>query len=325
MEDSLAWRSLITHYAPFSIADGYLVLKHRERPVDYELKPIVDRSIRTDETLEIPDVPGGLVWAELQVSRTAAGRLLDLFYRSEKLGMQAETDTRIMNFTLLDETAAAGFLLSPYVSSGVSMMDVFQAESDRFNSEKVRRILIRRRRVASLGFGRNVRVRLYDLAMNTPPQDVPGRLVEDLGRTMRAERPVGAIPFSPELTLDGDEVRLVVGSLSSGWIPLEGGKSLRVRYGIDGKRSPCSGDVWFRISAGPGAPGEKVLLWEEAHRSESGKDWSAESTVKLPSGAGRRSLYFETRSAERSCGAEGAYWADLRIGSSAGVLEMPIR
>jgi hypothetical protein len=313
MEDSLAWRSLLTHYAPSSVADEYLLLKHREHPLAYELKPILDRSVGTDEIIEIPGVPGGLIWAELQVQRTLTGRLLDLLYRKEKMVLRVETARRSLDFTLLDETTATGFLLSPYVNSQASMLEIFQAESHRFSAEDVRRILVKRGKVASLGFGRNVRVRLYALAMEAQVQDVPGGLTEDLGRTVRSERPVGAVEFSPTLEIMGGEVRLVVGSPSSGWIPLQAGKSLRVRYGIEGKRATCSGDVSFRILLGGGAMRERRILWEDPRQSEAGRDWSAESTVKLPLAVGQQSLDFETRSADRSCGAEGAYWSDLRI------------
>ena len=58
---------------------------------------------------------------------------------------------------------------------------------------------------------------------------------------------------------------------------------------------------------------ERRLLWEDPRQSEVGREWSAESTVKLPAAAGLQSLYFETKSTERSCGVEGAYWSDLRI------------
>jgi len=313
MEDSLAWRSLLTHYAPSSVADECLVLKHRERPAQYELKPILDRSIGTDEILAIPSVPGGLIWAELQVQRTPTGRLLDLLYRKEKMVLRVETTRRSLDRTLLDETAATGFLLSPYVNSQASMLDIFQAESHRFSAENVRRILVKRDMMASLGFGRNVKIRLYELVVKAPAQDVPGGLINDLGRTLRAERPVGSVEFSPVVVLMGGEVRLLVGSPSSGWVPLPAGKSLRVRYGIEAERSTCSGDISFRILLGGDAPGERRLLWEDARQSEAGKEWSAEGTVKLPAALGQQNLYFETRSAERSCGAEGAYWANLRI------------
>lgn len=313
MEDSLAWRALLTHYAPSSVADEYLVLKHREWPVGYELKPILDRTIRTDETVGIPDVRGGLIWAELQVQRTVTGRLLDLMYRNEKMVLQVETARRSLNFTLLDETTAGGFLLSPYVHSQASMLDLFQPESYRFSAENVRRILVHRGTLASLGFSPYVRIRLYALVMKVPSQDVPGGLMQDLGRTLRAERPLGSVEFSPVLIFKKGEVRLVVGSPSSGWVPLQGGKSIRVRYGIDGERSTCSGDVSFRILLENGAMGEKRLLWEDLRQSETGMEWSAESAVRLPAAAGQQNLYFETRSADRSCGVEGAYWSDLRI------------
>lgn len=313
MEDSLAWRSLLTHYTPFSVADEYLVLKRRERPAGYELKPILDRGFGVDEIIDIPGVPGGLIWAELEVQRTFIGRLLDLLYRKEKMALHVETTRRSLDFRLLDETAATGFLLSPYVNSQASMLDIFQPESDRLSAENVRRILVKRGKIASLGFGRNVKIRLYALVIKAPAQDVPGGLINDLGRTLRAERSVGSVEFSPGLTLKGGEVRLAVGSPSSGWIPLPAGKSLRVRYGIEGNRSTCSGGVSFRILLGGDAMRERRLLWEDLRQSEAGREWAAESTVRLPATAGPQSLYFETTSTERSCGAEGAYWSDLRI------------
>jgi hypothetical protein len=309
MEDTLAWRSLLTHYVPFSVADEYLVLKRRERPAGYELQPILDRSFGTDEIIEIPDVPGGMIWAELEVQRTLIGRLLDLFYRKEKMVLRVETTRRSLDFILLDETTPAGFLLSPYLNSQASMLDIFQAESDRFSAEKVRRILVKRGKVASLGYGRNVKIRLYALIIKAPAQHVPGGLMMNLGRTVRAERPAGSVDFSPLLALKAGEVRLVVGSPSSAWMPLEAGTSLRVRYGIDGKRSTCSGDISFRILLGGEVLTERRLLWEDARQSEAGKEWSAESTVQLPAAAGRQRLYFETKSTEQSCGVEGAYWA----------------
>jgi hypothetical protein len=58
---------------------------------------------------------------------------------------------------------------------------------------------------------------------------------------------------------------------------------------------------------------ERRLLWEDLRQSETGKDWSAESTIELPAAAGQEELYFETKSAERSCGFEGAYWSNLNI------------
>ena len=198
------------------------------------------------------------------------------------------------------------------------MLDIFQAESRRSSAENVRRILITGGRAATSAFRRNVKIRLYALIIKAPAPDGPGGLIRDLGSTMRAARPVGSVAFSPVLELMGGEFRLVVGSPSSGWIPLEGGTSLRVRYGIEGKRSICSGDITFRILLGGGAPGERRLLWEDGRQSEAGKEWSGETTVRLPAVTGQQSLYFETSSTARSCGVEGAYWSDLRVEPYAG-------
>ena len=314
MEDSLAWRSLITHYAPYSVSDEYLVLKKRERPASYELKLILDRTIRGNEVLEIPDVHGGLIWAELDAQRSVAGRLMDLFYRKPKLMMTVETIHRSQDFTLLDETASAGFLLSPYMENGVSLLELFHPESDRFYSENVRRMSIRYAKPASTGYSPDFKIRLYSLVIATSPQVLPGHLLRDLSRTFRSERPAGAIEFRPELTFNDGELRLVAGSPSTGWIPLPAGNNLHLSYGLDGERSTCSGRVSFRILTADGAGAGKRLLWQENGQSNSGEDWSAEARIKLPTAVEPLSrLYFETESGERSCGAEGAYWSDLRV------------
>jgi hypothetical protein len=72
----------------------------------------------------------------------------------------------------------------------------------------------------------------------------------DLGRNLRTERSLSSPAFSPELTLEGGEVRLVVGSPSFGSIPFENGRRLRVRYGIAAKGSSHLEEVGFRILIG---------------------------------------------------------------------------
>jgi hypothetical protein len=313
LDDSLAWRSLLTRYRPSSVADEYIVFTQRERPVDYESRLILDREIHTDEFLDIPDAPGRLIWAELYVQRMVAGRLADLLFRSERMVLRVETAQRSQDFGLLPGTAAAGFLLSPSVNTQAAILEIFQAGSGGFYAENVRRIMIHRGRVASLEFGRNLKVRLYALALKASPQEVPGQLLMDLGRTLRTERPVGSVGFSPALTVGGGEVRLIVGSPSSGWIPQPAAKSVRVRYGIDGTQPDCSGEVAFRILFESGAGQERRLLWQTVHPFEAGRAWSAESTIDLPASGGQPILYFETNPLEASCGGVGAYWSDLRI------------
>jgi hypothetical protein len=246
MEDSLAWRSLLTHYAPSSAADGFLLLRRREQPVGYKLTPILERNISPDEKLDVPHVPGALIWAEIQTQKTSAERLIDLLYRNQQMVLRVETSRRSVDFTLLDGTSAGGFLLSPYVHSPASMLELYQVESDRLSAENVRRIQVHAGAVGSLGFGRNVKIRLYALVIGVPAQNVPSWPIQSLGRTVHAERPAGSVEFSPRLDIQGGEVRLVVGSPSAGWIPLKAsGKDLRVWYGIEGNHSTCSGDVCF--------------------------------------------------------------------------------
>jgi hypothetical protein len=168
MEDSLAWRSLLTHYAPASISGEYLTLNRRDTPLVYELKPILDRRMVTDERVEVPLVPSGLTWAELQLEKTPEGRLMDLFYRNEKMRLRVETADRSLEFLLLDNTTAIGFLLSPVVNSPAAMADTFRDKDQRRLAEDVRRITVHRGIGGSTGFDSHVNVRLYELILSRP-------------------------------------------------------------------------------------------------------------------------------------------------------------
>ena len=114
------------------------------------------------------------------------------------------------------------------------------------------------------------------------------------------------------MALKDGKFKLVAGSPSSGSIALPARGSLRYRYGIEATSAGCSGGVSFRILLGGGTK-ERRLLWEDTHSFADAKEWSAESEVKLPAESGQQNLYFETRSAEQSCGNERAYWSDLRL------------
>ena len=313
MEDSLAWRSLLTRYAPTGIKDGYLVLERRRQPSAYELRPLLDRAIPTDHPVDVPEAPGSLIWAELEVERTFTGRLLDLFYRKEKMLLDVETGRRALGFTLLDETAGGGFLLSPVVNSQAAMLDAFRPEAFHLAAENVRRMSVHRGRVAALGFSENMRLRLYAMRLLQPVLDVPGGLLSELGRNLSAERRLNSVEFSPALVISGDELRLVAGSPSSGWMQLPPGRSIRLRYGTDGTRATCSGAVRFRALLERNSGEKRELLWEDLRQSETGAEWSAARVVPLPAHSLQSKLYLEIDSPEGSCGVEGAYWSELRV------------
>jgi hypothetical protein len=168
LDDSLAWRSLLTRYAPSSVADGYLLLRRRDRPEAYRTVPILSRRIRTDEFVDIPAAPGTLVWAELDMQRTLAGRVLDLLYRKDKMALRVETSRGAGDFTLLDETASGGFLLSPYVNSVESMRQLYEPEAARASAANVLRIAIHRSRASAIGYAPTVGIRLYRLMVGPP-------------------------------------------------------------------------------------------------------------------------------------------------------------
>jgi hypothetical protein len=309
LDDSLAWRSLLTRYEPSGFADEYIVFARRERPMQLESRMILDRELQAGESLDIPAAPGSMIWAQVEFRPTVAGRLADLLFRTEQLLLRVDTGQRAEDFVLVPGTAAAGFLLSPEVTTQAAMLELFEAGAGRLYAPDVRRIAIHGGRLASLEFRRTFRVRLFALAQQQPAHDVPGHLLMALGRTLRTERRVGSVEFSPELTVADGEVRLIAGSPSSASIPQPSGGRLRLRYGSGEARSDCPGGVAFRILAADAAGAAKRVLWEAAGLPRS----SAEANVDLPPAMGQPLLFFETSPVEASCGGGGAWWSGMRI------------
>ncbi|MBS1856365.1 MAG: hypothetical protein JST11_13445 [Acidobacteria bacterium] len=165
MEDNLSWRLLLTRYEPSGVRDGYLVLRRRATTAPARMTAILDRRVRTGEFVDIPAAPGALIWAEFDIQRTFTGHLLDLLYRKDKMALRVETSGGAADFTLLDETAAVGFLLSPYVNSVGTMQTLYEPEAHRAPAAGVRRFTILRDRASAIGYEATVGIRLYRLAI----------------------------------------------------------------------------------------------------------------------------------------------------------------
>src|SRR5262249_17776999 len=155
------------------------------------------REVRIGEPLDIPAAPGTLVWAQVDARPTLTGRLADLLFRTEKLQLRVDTGQRAEDFALVPGNAAAGFLLSPQVTTQAAMLELFEGRAG-FYAPDVRRITVHAGRLASLEFRRTIRVRLFALT-GQPEREVPGQFLMALGHNLRTERPIGSVAFSPEL------------------------------------------------------------------------------------------------------------------------------
>lgn len=165
LEDSLAWRSLLTHYLPDGSRDGFLLLRHRDQPATPHLTLLSKNEVPVGQPFHMPGATK-LVWAQLTLRKTLTGKLLDTFYRGEKMRLHVHTSHRTLDLTLLDETASGGFLLSPYIDSPDAMQRLYTAPDA---GETVLGFTVQGGALASLAFARTYSLELYSLDLPSSP------------------------------------------------------------------------------------------------------------------------------------------------------------
>jgi hypothetical protein len=153
LDDGLSWPELLTRYDVTGISDqreSYLCLTRSPSPRKYQLQPLQEATMTIGKPFAMP-VTNGLIWAEMEIPKTRAGKLLSVFYKPAIL---------VANVKLADGTshvchiipgmASAGFLLSPFVSNNGTFLAL--AEGDK----------------ASLAPRAVVSMTLFEKGMSTP-------------------------------------------------------------------------------------------------------------------------------------------------------------
>ena len=148
--------------------DDYLVLRRRDIPSAYEMTPLATRTFRLGEIVGVPAVSEGLLWAELTVRRTPLARILNLVYHVPKMTMTVSTRRSRRGFTLLDETAGAGFLLSPFIPNTASMAEVYQRKPLHTATEDVVSLSIVRPPEAAGMYESEAKLKFYTLHLQSP-------------------------------------------------------------------------------------------------------------------------------------------------------------
>jgi hypothetical protein len=76
----------------------------------------------------VPSSGGGLVWAQVDLSATVAGRVAGIVYQEPQAQVEVELargGRRV--FRLMPSTSAGGFLLSPLVANGDQFRELYAA------------------------------------------------------------------------------------------------------------------------------------------------------------------------------------------------------
>ena len=123
LEDSLSWLALLRVYQPQAAA-GDDILFTRTTPRDFSVQPLLQRTVSFGESVEIPETMEP-IWAQIDVPLSVAGRAASLFLCVPQVSLRLRSAGREQQYRFLADTARAGFLLSPLITTPASFCSLY--------------------------------------------------------------------------------------------------------------------------------------------------------------------------------------------------------
>jgi len=123
LEDSLSWLALLRVYQPQTAAADDILFT-RTNPRDFSMEPLLQRTVSFGESVEIPDT-NEPIWAEIDVPLSVAGRAASLVACVPQISLHLRSEGREQQYRFLADTARAGFLLSPLITTPASFCSLY--------------------------------------------------------------------------------------------------------------------------------------------------------------------------------------------------------
>ena len=117
LDDGLSWPALFDNYT-FISYDGQFVLmrKNQVLHVNSNYDEVYKKTCMTGATVPLPETDG-LLFAEVELKPTLAGRLLTALYKPPQLHIVLNLENgRTVNYRVVSNMMDTGFFLSPFVS-----------------------------------------------------------------------------------------------------------------------------------------------------------------------------------------------------------------
>jgi hypothetical protein len=118
MLDGASVPELLTRYDVVDSSGAMLVLHRSPSPGSYRFTPLLKRTIRFEEKVEIPAPTDAPIWAHVRFKKRLPGRLTAMLYKPATVGVEVHTRAgEPTSYQLLPSLAAEqGFLLSPLIT-----------------------------------------------------------------------------------------------------------------------------------------------------------------------------------------------------------------
>jgi hypothetical protein len=121
---------------------------------------IFEKTISWNEELRLPELPGALLWAEIDVRPTLLGKLITTVYRPGAVTLFASPVSKEDPFLLVPIIAQTGFLLSPFVKDAASFAALYSSSSPQL---PISSISLRPSSMSKYTYSPKVSVRVFRL------------------------------------------------------------------------------------------------------------------------------------------------------------------
>ena len=138
LQDGAVWLELLTRYRPDATAGAFVILRRRETPRAHRLTELSHFELPFGDPVDASHGVAPVLWAEIDVPLTLAGRLVAFFYRLPRVEMELRTrDGADERYRVVPGISAAGFLLSPRLAASGDFAALAAGETDRLEGDRV--------------------------------------------------------------------------------------------------------------------------------------------------------------------------------------------
>jgi hypothetical protein len=163
-DDCLSWLGFIANYEPVWRSADTIMLERTEARRSVVLERVSEQWVRLGDDVEVPGSEDGLVWMEVHVSPTIAGRIANALVSPNELHIaiwQEGAPAGGRELRLIPEIARAGFLRSPHVTDVSGFERLFRSEPRHGVLDAVKSVSVRES-VGPLGcYNQELRIVFY--------------------------------------------------------------------------------------------------------------------------------------------------------------------
>jgi hypothetical protein len=312
LSDPLSLLALLSCYEPNGLTGSYLLLRATDC-VDIPRRLIMETSVPPGQPVALPTTTHRPIWAEIEVSQSAAGRLTSLLFRPAVTNLEVVMANHRRRYVLPPPIAQVGFLLSPLIVDPMSYGLLYGENGSDPNAE-IREFTIPDSALSRFLLNPEIRIRLYEM-------DVPKRITAALApsslvafsRSVHSTTELNSQARPPFWQIEQGRARVQVGSLSSGEVDVPAGSTgVSLRFG---QLNDCEGlnalsRVHFRAMWRDATTQNPTMLFDYTAETRGLAEVNQIRTLSLPGREGRIAL--STEPAGGDCFA-GAWWSDLAL------------